>query len=373
MNEALIVRTMRSAAFRFCALLISVTLAACGSDDHGGGCSRPGVDCTLAEAATEAGVWIGAAVNEPNAPAALAAIPTHFNSVTAENAMKWGSVAATVGHYDFGAADAVVAFAESRGARVRGHTLVWRMQQPTDLRSNVLEATDPAARMREILTQHIRTEVGRYRGRVAVWDVVNEPLAPIGDQIDRNLFMRTLGETYLDEAFQLAHEADPQARLFLNEYFYSHTESDGRVRAFRELVRRLLERGVPLHGVGIQAHFYGSVTPLPQRDAFEAMLRSFADLGLAVELTEVDVSINYFTAAPDPLVAQAVAYADLFAACMAVPGCQAVTTWGIDDAHTWLDRNAPFNAAAPHLPLLLSAALEPKPAYAAARDAVANR
>jgi len=348
-------------------------LAACGSD--GGGrpsCSRPESDCTLAEAAAEAGVWIGAAINDPDAPAAQAVVPMHFNSITAENAMKWGSVAPTVGNYDFSKADAVVDFADSRGVRVRGHTLVWRTQQPADLRAEVFNAPDPPARMREILAEHISTEVGRYRGRVAVWDVVNEPLAPIGAQIDNNLFMHILGETYLDEAFHLAHAADPHALLFLNEFFLTHTADDARVRAFRDLVSRLLARSVPIHGVGIQAHFPDAIVRRPERAQLEAMLRSFTDLGVVVEITELDVSINYFTSSVDPLAAQAAAYGDLVGACMSVPGCQGVTTWGIDDAQTWLDKTSPFNTAAPHRPLLFDAALMEKPAYFAVRDVVAR-
>ncbi|MBI3786363.1 MAG: endo-1,4-beta-xylanase, partial [Deltaproteobacteria bacterium] len=175
-------------------LLVAV---GCGSEDHdqAAHCSRPGSDCRLAEAAAEAGVWVGAAIGDPSAPAAQAVVGKHFNSVTAENAMKWHSVAPTVGNYDFTHADAIVELAESRGVRVRGHTLIWRTEQPDDLRSQILAAGDPAGRMHEILAQHIRTEVGRYRGRVAVWDVVNEPLAVAGSQMDNNIFMETLGET----------------------------------------------------------------------------------------------------------------------------------------------------------------------------------
>ncbi|MBI3783071.1 MAG: endo-1,4-beta-xylanase, partial [Deltaproteobacteria bacterium] len=184
----------------------------------------------------------------------------------------------------------------------------------------------------------------------------------------------TLGETYLDEAFQLAHEADPKARLFLNEYFPVHSATDERVLAFRDLVARLLARGVPIHGVGIQAHFSGPFpfARIPKRDALEAMLRVFTDLGVVVELTELDISINYFTSMDDPLVAQAAAYAGVVAACMAVPGCQAVTTWGIDDGHTWLDGTFPSDRFVPNLPLLFDAALTEKPAYYAVRDEVAK-
>ena len=144
-------------------------------------------------------------------------------------------------------------------------------------------------------------------------------------------FARTLGETYIDEAFHRANELDPSAQLFLNETFSFYglgTPFEQKAKGFLDLVKRLLDRGVPVHGVGIQAHFYGflpHVFPLPTREEFEGFLRAFADLGVAVELTELDVSTNYFRGDPDPLARQAEFYGEVVAACMAVPDCTAVT------------------------------------------------
>jgi endo-1,4-beta-xylanase len=343
-------------------------------------CALPGADCTLAETARQAGVFVGAAIASPEFPAEQATIPHEFNSITAENAMKWGSLAPTVGSYDFEDADAIADFAASVGVRLRGHTLLWgRMQLPADLEDEVEAATDPAARLRELIDEHLSTVVPRYRDVVAVWDVVNEPLDLFTADLDPNIFARTLGEAYIDEAFHRAHELDPGARLFLNEFFDFYglgTPFEQKARGFLDLVERLLDRGVPVHGVGVQAHFNGfapSVIPLPTRAEFEGFLRSLADLGVTVELTELDVSIRYFQGDPDPLARQAEFYGEVVAACMAVPGCTAVTTWGIDDSRTWLDRFPPFSALAPHQPLLFHASLEPKPAYFAVRDAVAAR
>jgi endo-1,4-beta-xylanase len=293
--------------------------------------------------------------------------------------MKWGSLAPAVGSYDFGDADSIADFAASAGVRLRGHTLLWRDQLPADFVDTVEAATDPAAKLRELIDEHLSTVIPRYRDVVAVWDVVNEPLRQFTGDLDPNIFGRTLGEGYIDEAFRRAHELDPDAQLVLNEFllFYGlGTPLDHKAQGFVDLVKRLLDRGVPIHGVGVQAHFFGlepGLFPLPTREDFENFLRALADLGVAVELTELDVSINYFQGAPDPFARQAEFYGEVVGACMAVPKCTAVTTWGLGDSRTWLDVVPPFNILAPHEPLLFDALLEPKPAYFAVRDAVAAR
>jgi endo-1,4-beta-xylanase len=342
-------------------------------------CALPGADCSLAETARQAGVFVGAAIASPDLSAEQATIPRDFNSITAENAMKWGELAPTVGNYDFADADAIADFAASAGVRLRGHTLLWKHQLPADLEDTVEAATDSAAKLRELIDEHLSMVVPRYRDVVAVWDVVNEPLHEFTGDLDLNIFGRTLGETYIDEAFRRVHELDPDARLVLNEFFLTYgigTRFEGKTRGFLDLVERLLDRGVPVHGVGVQAHFNGLVPdliPLPTREEFEGFLRELADLGVFVELTELDVSINYFRGDPDPFARQAEFYDEVVEACMAVPRCTAVTTWGIDDSRTWLDRWELSAQLAPHEPLLFDASLEPKPAYFAVRDAMAAR
>jgi endo-1,4-beta-xylanase len=128
-------------------------------------CALPGAACTLAETARQAGVSVGAAVGSPDLPAEQATIPRDFNSITAENAMKWGSLAPTVGSYDFGDADVIADFAASAGVRLRGHTLPWgRMQLPADLEDTVEAATDPAAKLRELIDEHLSTSrLGREK------------------------------------------------------------------------------------------------------------------------------------------------------------------------------------------------------------------
>ncbi len=334
-------------------------------------CAEPGSQCSLAATAIQAGAFIGAAVNDPGATAAQSTVPRDFNALTPENAMKWGSLAHNVGQYDFSAADAIADFAGVTGARLRGHTLIWgRTQLPQDLAADVAAAADPAAQLRARMSEHIATVVDRYQGRVALWDVVNEPLDDNSGRFQDNIFFRTLGDGYIAEAFHLARAHDAEAPLFLNEFLFGY--SGAKAIALRNLVARLRTAGVPVDGVGIQAHFFPGL-PLPTRTAFESYLRSLGDLGVKVEITELDVSIDHFLDAADPLARQAEFYGDIVAACMAVPACQGVTLWGISDGHTWLDTTEPFSASAPNLPLLFDAALQPKPAYAAVQRALARR
>ncbi len=333
-------------------------------------CALPEANCTLAEAAARAGVFAGAAVNpRVDDPDTQFAVPTHFNSITAENAMKWGVLARRVGSYDFREADALVDFAGASGVRVRGHALLWgRGPLPADLVERVGSGPGQAARLREILVEHITTVAGRYAGRVESWDVVNEPLEVFGGGLDPNLFLGTLGPGYIAESFRAAHAADPQARLFLNEFFPDF--GGAKARAFVALVEELVAAGVPIHGVGVQTHAFLRPPPYP---AFPGFLAELAALGLDVELTELDVLIVWSHAADDPLAAQAEHFAGLVGACLVLPACTGITTWGITDADTWLDSTPPFALLAPNRPLLFDEALAPKPAYFAVRDAFAAR
>ena len=347
--------------------------AACGTTEN-----RPAGDLSLAETATRAGFWIGAAVPGDVDDPRMNAVPTHFNSITAERTMKWGELAQEVGVYDFSEADGLVDFAAQKGLRLRGHTLVWGKfpgsGHPANLSELMDGATDPESLMRAILTEHITTVMSRYAGRVESWDVVNEPMNFASAGLEPNLFLRSMGPEYIAEAFRAAHEADPEARLFLNEFFldYAGAKSDD----FLNLLSDLVAAGVPIDGVGIQAHVQISV---PDEADFRLFLQAIADLGLAVELTEVDVAKTALQTrlaqGEDLWELQAEVYDALASSCVAVETCQGITTWGIDDGQTWLDDEeySPFWQLAPHEPLLLDADLNKKPAYFAVQERLAQR
>lgn len=271
-----------------------------------------------------------------------------FGSLTPENAMKWNAVEPHRGEFDFGDADALVDFAQQTRRRVRGHTLVWDEQLPGWVTDHVWKPAD----LTKALTTHIDTILGRYRGRVESWDVVNEPLDDNGS-LTRHVFERTLGPRYIDVAFRLAHAADPEARLFLNEI--AAELPSPKQDALVALVRGLKQRGVPIDGVGLQDHT--SAGGAPSQATLEHTMRRFTSMGLDVEITELDVQLNRGPRVADPLAAQARAYAAAGAACAATPRCTGVTVWGVTDRWSW------EGAAA--RPLLFDADGRAKPARAA--------
>lgn len=318
----------------------------------------------LAHASRQAELAVGVAVNTDASSEQLAVVSSEFTSVTAENAMKWGSLAPSPDSFSFSNADQLVAFAVANGQRVRGHTLFWHRSNglPPWLTEELDKASDPAARLRELMVTHTDTVVGRYAGRLAQWDVINEPLALTGGDFDsENIFYRLLGEEYLDIALLQAHAADPSAELFINETFVEFQPA--KFDALIALAQRLLDRGIPLHGLGLQGHFF---VRAPDEAVLRDQLQRIAELGLKAEITELDIPLPLFGSADDPLAAQAQAYADVFNACLSVALCSGITVWGIDDAHTWLDS---FLAIfAPNRPLLFDETLQAKPAY----DSVVN-
>ena len=322
----------------------------------------PTPDQRLRALAAAAGVFVGAAfVEGSDEPEFRALLAREFNSTTAP--VYWASTEPQRGTYDFTVPDTAVAIAAANGLRVRGHPLVWgRLALP----DYVNQITDPDD-LRALMAEHIESVVGRYRGRIVQYDVVNEPLTFLGDPgstgtgLEDYVFLRVLGPGYIREALDLAHAADPEAELFINEFF---VERPGpKQDYFYELARGLVVAGAPLHGVGLQGHITPPFGPQyrPTQGEIAAAVRRFADLGLAVEITELDVTLA------DPateLVQQAHTYADVFAGCLSVPACRGITTWGISDKNTWIRDFFHVEGA----PLLFDENYMPKPAYFAARD-----
>ncbi len=343
------------------------------------GCSKGGPS-SLAEVARQRDFYAGTAVQVgllSGDPSYAEAVVDHFNSITPENALKWPSLSVAEGDYDFSVSDRILDFAESKGLRFRGHTLLWARLNglPAWVVEAVEEDADPPARLRSLIEHHVHLVVGRDAGRIDTWDVVNEPLVLLGGELDQNLFAQTLGPDYIGLAFQAAHEADPNARLVLNEIFA--TVSAEKLDGLVALVEQLRAEGVPIHGVGLQGHLFGrfiTSEPLPTQQDFEAMIDRLTALGVTVEFTEVEVPIWLFPESPDLFEAQAEVYASLFRACASRAMCLGVTVWGVDDSLSWLDADESystlFGQGEPALPLLLDATRNPKPAYDAALGAL---
>lgn len=278
---------------------------------------------------------IGAAVNPRTLVSHANLLARHFNSVTAENEMKWASTEPAPGDFRFDAADRMLAFAEAHGMGVRGHTLVWHNQTPSwvfeGARAQVL------ARMRS----HVEAVMGRYRGKIYAWDVVNEAVADGGDELLRASRWRdAAGEDYIAEAFWMAHRADPGAQLFYNDYNEMHPQKRAKIH---RLVRDLRGQGAPVHGIGLQGHWR---LDTPAASDIRAGLELYASLGVRLQVTELDISLHAWDdrsadrAEPDPdrLERQAQRYAEIFAIFREYRSVlDAVTFWGIADDATWLD------------------------------------
>ncbi|WP_229503455.1 endo-1,4-beta-xylanase [Nesterenkonia sedimenti] len=203
-------------------------------------------------------------------------LAAEYNSLTHENYLKWEFIQPEQGEYDFEAADAVVTFAQEHGMDMRGHALFWHSQNPEWLEEGDFSEEE----LREILEDHVRTVVSRYSGCIQQWDVANEIFdddedASIRDGEDGNIWIRELGEEVLDDIFLWAHEEDPEALLFYNDYNVDGLNA--KADAYYELIEDQLERDIPVHGFGAQTHLsmeYGF------DDSYQENLERFADLGL---------------------------------------------------------------------------------------------
>jgi endo-1,4-beta-xylanase len=308
---------------------------------------------TLRAAAQRRGRVVGTALAAPSAttdPSELALVAREYSSVTPENAMKWDTIHPARDRYDFAAADAIVAFAHAHHMTVRGHTLTWYRSIPAWLTDGHFDR----AQLIAILRDHIHTVVGHFRGRVQQWDVVNEPLDPASGNLRDDFWRRGIGPDYLALAFRFAHEADPNAQLFVNE-FGTDTVNRKSTALLHE-VTTLRSQGIPVAGVGFQMH--RTLDRVEARAAIEANLVRFADAGLRIWITELDVAVPI---PPGALDRQARIYGDVIAACLAVDHCDGVTTWGFTDRHSWIPAARPGLGAA----LPFDEQLRPKPAHVA--------
>ncbi|MER6676699.1 endo-1,4-beta-xylanase [Streptomyces sp. NPDC000983] len=300
---------------------------------------------TLGAAAAEKGRYFGTAVaaNHLGEAAYATTLNTEFNSVTPENEMKWDAVEPSRGSFSYGAADQIVNHAQSRGMKVRGHTLVWHSQLPGWVGS--LAASD----LRAAMNHHITQVMTHWKGKIHSWDVVNEAFQDGSSGARRSSpFQDRLGNGFIEEAFRTARAADPAAKLCYNDY-----NTDGvnaKSNAVYAMVRDFKARGVPIDCVGFQSHF-NSASPVPSD--YQANLQRFADLGVDVQITELDIEGSG--------TAQATSYGNVVRACLAVSRCTGITVWGVTDKYSW---------RASGTPLLFDGNYARKPAYTAVLTAL---
>jgi GH35 family endo-1,4-beta-xylanase len=334
---------------------------------------------------------IGAALNRRQIfeedPRGAAIVSTHFNSITPENVLKWALVHPEPGRYDFAAPDRFVELGQKHGMFIVGHTLVWHNQTPRwvfeDEKGNPLDRETLLSRLRE----HIFTVVGRYKGKIKGWDVVNEALNQDGT-MRQSPWFKIIGDDYLVKAFQFAHEADPSAELYYNDY---DLELPAKRAGGVQLIQKLKAAGVPISAVGLQNH---NLMDWPSAADEDATIAAFEKLGVKVNITELDVDVLPRTTKPGadyavdvPVTPQlnpyqdrlpdaqqlalAKRYAELFQIYLKHrDAIERVTFWGVADGDSWLN-NWPMKDRT-NYPLLFDRLGRAKPALAAVINTKTN-
>ncbi|MEU2461524.1 endo-1,4-beta-xylanase [Streptomyces sp. NPDC012473] len=328
-------RRPRARARRALSLLTAGVLAAAGVVALTGTAQAAGA---LGDAAAAKGRYFGAAVaaNHLGEAAYASTLDAQFGSVTPENEMKWDAVEGSRNSFSFSAADRIVSHAQSKGMTVRGHTLVWHSQLPGWV--SPLAATD----LRSAMNNHITQVMTHYKGKIHSWDVVNEAFQDGGSGARRSSpFQDKLGNGFIEEAFRTARTVDADAKLCYNDY--NTDGQNAKSNAVYEMVKDFKQRGVPIDCVGFQSHF-NSNSPVPSD--FQANLQRFADLGVDVQITELDIEGSGS--------AQAANYTKVVNACLAVTRCTGITVWGVTDKYSWRSGGTP---------LLFDGDYNKKPAY----------
>jgi endo-1,4-beta-xylanase len=279
---------------------------------------------TLGAAAAQTNRYFGAAVvpnllNDSNYGGTLS---REFNSVVAENVMKWDATEPQRNQFSYGGGDQIVNYARARGMKVRGHTLLWHSQQPGWAQG--LSGSD----LRSAAINHVNQVATHFRGQIYSWDVVNEAFADGNSGGRRDSNLQRTGNDWIEAAFRAARTADPNAKLCYNDY-----NTDGinaKSTGIYNMVADFRNRGVPIDCVGFQGHLSSN----SNMSSYQANLQRFADLGVDVEITELDVGGSGS--------GQANVYRQVTQACMNVARCTGITTWGITDLHTWRPNDTPL-------------------------------
>ena len=324
---------------------------------------------------------IGVAMNEAQITEAdsssVAIIKNHFNSITAENCMKSEELQPVEGEFNFKLADQFVKFGEENNMYIIGHTLVWHSQAPKWFFTDATGKDVTREVLIERMKNHIFKVVGRYKGKVKGWDVVNEAFEDDGSWRNSK-FYQIIGEDYIRLAFQFAHEADPDADLYYNDYSMSH---EGRRNTVVKMVKDLKSQGVRIDGVGLQGHMD---LVFPDLDEFEKSMLAFAETGVKLMITELDVTVlprpgidvgaeisasfeyqqklnPYAEGLPDSVsIALNNRYNDIFKLFLKHSDIlERVTLWGVYDGQSWRN-NWPVRGRTDY-PLIFDRNFQPKP------------
>lgn len=291
------------------------------------------------------------------------ALKRYCDVVVPMNDLKWDALRHERARFDFAGADEVVAFAEANGKALRGHTLLWGEALPPWVK----EMTTRAEAERE-LVNHIEVVVDRYKGRIATWDVVNEVIKydpTSGGPWRDTIWQRLLGPEHVEIAFRTAGRTDPKAHLVLNDFHFEEAEPGAAARrqVALDICRRLKDKGIPVHGIGMQAHLYAEKNI--DTEGLQRFMRDLDALGLDVEVTELDV-IDWKMPADAALrdKRSAALVATFLEAVVSAKRPKAIVTWGLTDRYSWVGETFPRKDSAKARPLPLDADYRAKPMLA---------
>jgi endo-1,4-beta-xylanase len=282
----------------------------------------------------------------------LKILKEEFNTVVAENATKPYMMEPERGTFVFSRADKLAGFAEQNGMKMRGHCLVWHKQIPKWMNNDQLSQEE----LLSVLKEYITTVVGHLKGKVYAWDVVNEAIDENEpDHYRKSVWMKVIGPGYIDSAFVWAHQADPDALLFYNDY--GAEAMNAKSDAVYELVKGMKDRGIPIDGVGLQCHFQVGKIDF---DGLKKNMQRLEDLGLQTQITELDISIDTGKENAQTLKQQADAYGKLARIWLEDQNCTAFMIWGLSDQYSWIPS---FSNNKRGTPLLWDENFNKKPAY----------
>lgn len=308
------------------AALASIALAATGLAVSAATLPASAAGATLHEAAAETGRYYGVAIaaHLMSDQQYINIANREFNMITAENEMKVDALQPQRGNFNWSSGDQIVNWARQNGKQVRGHALAWHSQQPGWMQNM------EGQQLRQAMLDHVTQVATYYRGKIHSWDVVNEAFADGSSGARRNSNLQRTGDDWIEAAFRAARAADPNAKLCYNDYNidnWSHAKTQGVYR----MVRDFKQRGVPIDCVGFQAHF-NSGNPVPSN--YHETLQNFADLGVDVQITELDIEGSGQS--------QAEQFDGVHQACLAVERCTGITVWGVRDRDSWRSYGTPL-------------------------------
>ncbi|TCD71212.1 hypothetical protein EIP91_011690 [Steccherinum ochraceum] len=303
-----------------------------------GGAPSPSATGLNALAQSKGKLYLGSATDNPELTDAayvkILSDNTMFGQITPGNSMKWDATEPSRGQFTWTGADQIANLAQANGQLLRGHNCVWYSQLPSWVSSGNFDS----ATLTSIIQTHCSTLVGRYKGEVYSWDVVNEPFNDDGTWRS-DVFYNTLGTDYVNITLQAARAADPAAKLYINDYNIEGPSA--KTTSMMNLVKSLKAANVPLDGIGLQGHFI--IGGVPQ--GIEDTLRAFTALGIEVAITELDIRMDV-PATPAALAQQSQDYQTVISACQAVEGCVGVTIWDYTDKYSWVPQTFPGEGAA---------------------------